>query len=258
MSLSATSANLPPVSLCLLPASLCLCSASLPRCRFATLSQPVSVRPRSHSCSHTVPRSRYTGQGGTSFTSVPLQLRQSTDNYHFRCHEPLPDQSQILRSADPDTSSDGFRLYLGPASAPPTMFPRHNGARGFSQGEPDMVETRYDSLRPLGAMTDVSPVFRHNELLHTPMGARAHVRAKADWRPSIGEDPRLYQVARGAEDAMVFPLGPVDSPYFKPLSRQEKEYTLTHTTNGERRRFRRGQPEPPLKKINICSELCHR
>merc|ERR1711865_389600 len=130
--------------------------------------------------------SMYTGQGGTSFTSVPLQLRQSTGNYHIRCHEPLPDQAQILRNTDPsDTASDGFRLYLAPASAPPTMFPRHNGARGFA-------------------------------------------------------------------------LGPVDSPYFKPLSRQEKEYMLTHTTNGERRRFRRGQPEPPLKKINICSELCHR
>merc|ERR1711865_854474 len=79
--------------------------------------------------------SMYTGQGGTSFTSVPLQLRQSTGNYHIRCHEPLPDQAQILRNTDPaDTASDGFRLYLAPASAPPTMFPRHNGARGSHKG----------------------------------------------------------------------------------------------------------------------------
>merc|ERR1711865_539342 len=190
------------------------------------------------------------GGAATSMTSVPINL--SMCSYHHRCHEPAPDQSKLNRH-DPNPHA----ISLAPASAPPAMFPRHNGARSWSQGVPDMLETRYDCLRPLTEMQDVSPIYRHNQLLHPPMGASRHVREKIEWRPAVGEHPSLYQVARGAEDAYIFPLGPADSPHYKPFSRQEKEFALTHNADGERRRFRRGHAEPALKRINISDALHH-
>merc|ERR1712227_729374 len=104
-------------------------------------------------------------------------------------------------------------------------------------------------------MNTVSSVYRHNNLLHPPLGASSSRREQIEWRAPGGEDPRLFQVSRGGEDPMIFPLGAPTRQMSDSLSREEREYLLTHAPDGTMRKFRRGLPEPAVKPIDLSDHL---
>eukprot|EP00658_Telonema_sp_P-2_P020979 TRINITY_DN18330_c0_g1_i1.p1 TRINITY_DN18330_c0_g1~~TRINITY_DN18330_c0_g1_i1.p1 ORF type:complete len:132 (+),score=9.24 TRINITY_DN18330_c0_g1_i1:1-396(+) len=117
------------------------------------------------------------------------------------------------------------------------------------------MEGRCDIARPLSCMSTVSPVYRHNDLLHTPLGASRSVRNRADFRPSGGEDPRIWQISRGGEDATVFPLGTPTRQWSSSLSRQERRHMLSHASDGSLRKYPRGLPEPSVVPVDMTDLL---
>ena len=54
---------------------------------------------------------------------------------------------------------------------------------------------------------------------------------------------------------MTFPLGTPTRHFSDALSRDERERLLTHNSDGSRRRFRRGRPEPALQPVDLSDLL---